>query len=211
MGLSRPEVFKISSSGTRYVRMIVDQSKKWRSVPCCPTTRRQTLGACTPVDDFRFLNPVTCPVRWRQTGHLAHGAVDVHGLAADAADQMVVIIAHAIFVASRGPGRLNPSDEPLLGKRPKRVIHSLPRNGSNLGANLHSHFVCRGVRPACQHLQHSHTLGSHLEPTVTQKFSGIMRHTRQSTADSGQSQEVDLCQICAAGPRCLSPISGAWK
>jgi hypothetical protein len=164
------------------------------------TTRRQTLGACTPIDDFRFLDPVAGPIRRSQTGHRAHRAVDVHGLPANAADQMMVIIAHPIFVASRRPGRLNPPNQPLLSERPQRVVHRLPRNGPDLRANLPGNFVRRRMRPPRQHLEHGHPLGGHPQPTSTQEFSRITRHARQSNADSGHSQEVDQCQICRADP-----------
>jgi hypothetical protein len=72
---------------------------------CAPSSRRfclsQAIRTATPVGDFGLVDCVAHVRDGRETGGGADGAIDVYHAAADATDQMVVIVADAIFETSR--------------------------------------------------------------------------------------------------------------
>ncbi len=78
--------------------------------------RALTGGAKTPIDHFSFIDDETRVVRGAQARAFANRAIDVDRFTAIAADQMVVVVAHAILVAGRGTGRLDAPDQSLIGQ-----------------------------------------------------------------------------------------------
>src|SRR5262245_55822216 len=71
----------------------------------------QTIGAAAPVGDFGFVNLVALVVGGVQARSGADRTIDVDQAAADAANQVMVVVADAILEASRQPGGLNTADE----------------------------------------------------------------------------------------------------
>ena len=61
----------------------------------------QAIRTAPPVGDLGLVDLVALVVDRRETGRRADRAVDVDQTAADAADQMVVVVADAILEASR--------------------------------------------------------------------------------------------------------------
>jgi hypothetical protein len=59
------------------------------------------MRTAPPVDDLGLVDLVAFVVDRRETGREADGAVDVDGTSADAADQMVVVVADPILEARR--------------------------------------------------------------------------------------------------------------
>src|SRR6476659_7691897 len=73
-------------------------------------------------------------------------AVDVHDGAAPAADEVVVVVAHAELVAGRGPGRLDAPDDATVGEGVQDVVDRLGRDLSHVGAHRGEHRVGARVR-----------------------------------------------------------------
>src|SRR5438046_9364503 len=73
-------------------------------------------GASAPEDDLGFVDLVAGLVGGGQAGRVAHRAVDVDHRAAGAADEMVVVVAHSVLVASRRPGGLDATQEAFAGQ-----------------------------------------------------------------------------------------------
>ena len=84
--------------------------------------------AVPPVDDLGFVDLETVVVVGGEAGHRSDSAVDVEHDAAASADQVVVIVAHSIFVAGSGSGRLDPADEVLVDEDAERVVDRLARD-----------------------------------------------------------------------------------
>ena len=55
----------------------------------------------TPEDDLGLVDDEPVVLRWLQARCGAHGAVDIHGLPATSADQVMVVVAHPRLVPSR--------------------------------------------------------------------------------------------------------------
>jgi len=90
--------------------------KGWGSGLC------QAVRTPAPVGDFGLVDLVPTVVGRRETRCGANRAVDVDHSTADAADQMVVVVADAILESSRRTGRLNAPDELLGDQDTERVV-----------------------------------------------------------------------------------------
>src|SRR5690349_8488705 len=90
------------------------------------------LGAAAPEDDLGFVDLEARVVRRGQARRIAHRAVDVDHPAAASADEVVMIVADPVVVAGRGTGRLDPSEETLVGQRRESVVHRLARDRTEL-------------------------------------------------------------------------------
>ena len=65
----------------------------------------------------------------------ADRAVDIANLAAFAADEVMVVVGDACFVAGHVPGRLNPADEAGGGQGAQDVVHRLTGDLGEVGAD----------------------------------------------------------------------------
>ena len=72
-----------------------DADSRWRPGLC------EAVGTTTPIGDLGLVDLVTHVVSRREAWSRADRAFDVDDAAAIAADQMMVVIAHAIFESSR--------------------------------------------------------------------------------------------------------------
>jgi hypothetical protein len=77
---------------------------------------------------------------------MADGAVDIDGVTARAADQMVVVVTHPVLVAGWRSGRLDPAKETLVDQDAEGVVHALAGNGADLGADPFGNVVSGSVR-----------------------------------------------------------------
>ena len=104
---------------------------------------------------------------------MTEGAVDVDESVALPADEMMVVVAHPVFVASGRTGRLDAADDSVLGQNPERVVHRLTRHRADVGRDHLEHHISRCVRMAanCRHDRQS--LRSDAEPVLTQNLSWI--------------------------------------
>ena len=106
---------------------------------------RQAIRTSSPIGDLGFVDLVALVVGGREAGGGADRAVDVDHTAADATDQMVVVVADAIFETSRRPGGLNAPDEAFGDQEAEGVVDRLERDRADLGPDDLSHAVGRNV------------------------------------------------------------------
>jgi len=79
---------------------------------------------------------------------------------------MVVIVADAIFEASRRSRGLNAPDEPLGDQQGERVVHRLQRDRTDLGPYDFGHGVGRDVRLTRNRPQNRQPLSRHLDAAL---------------------------------------------
>jgi hypothetical protein len=66
----------------------------------------------------------------------------------------MVLVSDPIFVKRWRSGRLNATEDPLLGQDREGVVHRLSRDGTDLGANVFQDFVRPAVGPSKYRPQH---------------------------------------------------------
>ncbi len=93
--------------------------------------RLLTRRAAPPEDDFGFVDLKTVIVAHDEARRRPEGAIDVEGHATASADQVMMIVAHSIFVPGRRSRRLNPANEILLGQDAEGVVDRLARDRSD--------------------------------------------------------------------------------
>jgi hypothetical protein len=87
---------------------------------------------------------------------------------------VVVVVADPVLVERRRPRRLDAADDSLLGQNPQRVVHRLPRDGADLGANVLGYFVRRRVGPSGHRSQNGQSLGRDLDTVPAKKVGWII-------------------------------------
>ena len=130
---------------------------------------REAIRTAPPVGDLGLVDLVAPVVGRRETRGGADRAVDVDHAAADSADQMVVVVADAIFEASRRSGGLNAPDQAFGDQHAEGVVHRLQRDGADLGPDDLGHAVGRDVRLTRDRPQHRQSLGRDLNAAFTKK------------------------------------------
>ena len=140
---------------------------------------RYALGASAPVDDLGLVDLVARVVGGREARRVADRAVDVDHLAAGAADQVVVVVAHAVLVAGRASRRAGCAGEALVGEGAEDVVDGLAGHGADLGPHRLVDVVGRAVGPVGHRPQHGQPLGRHVQPVPTeQRLGGLGHHSR---------------------------------
>ncbi len=86
------------------------------------------FGALTPIDHFGLVDGETMIGVGGQTWHFANGAIDIEHGVTTSTNQMVMVVAHSVFVSGGEPRRLDAAHEVLLDEDAERVVHSLARN-----------------------------------------------------------------------------------
>jgi hypothetical protein len=130
----------------------------------------------SPVGDLGLVDLVAHVVDCRETGGGADRAVDVDQTAADATDQMVVVVANPILEPSRRPGGLNTPDQALGDQETKGVVHRLERDGTDLGSDDLGHTVGRDVGLTRHCPEDSQSLGGDLNTALTEEVYRVGDH-----------------------------------
>jgi len=129
----------------------------------------ETVRTAPPIGDFGLVDLVAPTVGRSETRRGADCAIDVDHAAAGSTDQMVVIVADAIFEASRRSRGLNAPDEALGDQQGQGVVHRLERDSTDPGPDNLGHGVGRHVRLTCDRPQYCQPLGRHLNTAFTKK------------------------------------------
>ena len=132
--------------------------------------RRSTSRAASPVDDFGFVNFESVIVVRGEAGDLTDGAVDVEHGATGATDEMVVVVADTVLVASCRTSWLDPPDEVLVDEDAERVVDRLARDCPELRSDLVAEFVGGGVWAVGDDSQDCQPLSGHLHSVLAQEF-----------------------------------------
>jgi hypothetical protein len=124
-----------------------------------------------------------------QAQRLAGRTGDVGDGAADAADEVVVVVAHARFEARGAAGRFDPAREPDLGKRAEDVVDGLDRDGTDPRTSAGRDVFDRRVRALANRRQHRETRCGDAQARVSQA-SGVVALRR--IRDAAQRWHVVL-------------------
>ena len=135
------------------------------------------VGASTPVRDFRLVYLIALVIDRSETRGGADRAVDVDDAAADAADQVMVVVADSIFVAGRRAGGLNAADQALGDQHAERVVHGLKRDGADLGSYDLGDGIRRDVGLTGHGAEDGQSLGRHLNSTLSKGVSRVDGHS----------------------------------
>lgn len=93
-------------------------------------------------------------IGWRQAGCITDGTVDIADDAARPADDMVVVVADARFVAGDRAGRLDAPHQPGGRQSVQNVVDRLARYLGQAGANSSEDGLGVGVRMGMHGLEH---------------------------------------------------------
>ena len=138
---------------------------------------RHTIRTAPPVGDLGFVDLVAAVVGRRETRRIADGAIDVDHAPADAADQVMVVVADSIFVAGRRAGGLNAADQALGDQHAERVVHGLKRDGADLGSYDLGDGIRRDVGLTGHGAEDGQSLGRHLNSTLSKGVSRVDGHS----------------------------------
>jgi hypothetical protein len=101
-----------------------------------------TLGTPTPEGHLRLIDLVAEGVARLETRRRADHAVHVNHVAADATDEVMVIVAHTIFIASGRSHGLNSAEKVVVHQHVECVVHGLARDRAEVEAHDRSYIVC---------------------------------------------------------------------
>lgn len=137
-----------------------------------------TIRTAPPIRDLRLVDLVSLAILGRQTWGRADRTVDVDDAAADAADQMMVVVADPILETRRGSCRLNAPDEAFADQQGEGVIHRLQGNCADFGSDGLGDAVGRDVRLMRHRSQHGQPLRGDLDTAVTKGLCRIAGQRR---------------------------------
>ena len=104
---------------------------------------------------------------------LADRTVNVEHLPTTAANQVVVVIAHAVFIAGGRADRLNALEQACLDQSAKCVVDRLPRNRTDFIACHLCNFFSGGMWIVGDCSQYCDALGRDLDPMPAEGFSVV--------------------------------------
>ena len=141
-----------------------------------------------PVGDFGFFDLVALVVGRRETGRGTDRAVDVDDATADPADQVVVVVADAIFVARRRAGRLDAADQAFGDEQGERVVDGLQRDRADLETGDLGHAIGGGVGLARHRPQDRQALRRDLDAVFTEECGRVGNHESHDRSNTGMIQ-----------------------
>jgi len=151
------------------------------------TARRAT----SPEDDLSFIDFETMIIVCEEAGRGPKRAVDIEGLAAASADQVMMIVAHSIFVSGRRSRRLDSAEEVFLDQDAECAVDGLARDGSDDRPHVVDQLVGRGMG-ARRHPSHDgQPLSRHLQTVSAKKLFDIALHGGHRIMNSRLSQILD--------------------
>ena len=89
---------------------------------------------------------------------------------------MVMVVADAAFVSSRGPGGLNAADDAVAHEQMQRVIHRLQGDRADLVTHAIGHGVGRAVRRRGNGSQDREPLGGDLDAAAAEQAHEVGKH-----------------------------------
>ncbi len=90
---------------------------------------------------------------------------------------MVMVVAHPILITRSRACWLDAPNDALLRQKPQRVVHRLPRNGTNFVANILGYVVRRTMGAARNRTQHGNALRGDVDLMFPKEFSWVVGHT----------------------------------
>ena len=126
-------------------------------------------GAVAPVDDFSFINDEAMVFACRKTRPRAYRTVDIFNPATTSADEVVVVVAGAGFIASGRAHWLNAVQQSKFTEGVQRVIHRLARNRADFVADAFEKFVGCAMGALVNRPQNCQALGCHIEALLAKK------------------------------------------
>lgn len=138
-----------------------------------------------PEDDLGLIDQEAVGRRRLQAGGVANGAIDVAGVPARAADEVVMVVVDPGLVAGRMPGGLDAPQKPGAGESVEGVVDRLCRDAPKPPGDRRAHRVCVGVaRHLRDDVEHGHAWSRDPEPMSPQALGNVVwliRHERQDT------------------------------
>jgi len=135
-----------------------------------------TLRAESPVRDVGLVDVIAVIVGRRETRRRAHRTVDVDDASALSTDEVMMIVIDAVFVASGRSDGLNATKKTVVDQHSESVVDRLTRNATNIGLGNVGDFVGCHVRSARDSSHHGQTLGSYLNPVLSELINGRNSH-----------------------------------
>ena len=119
-----------------------------------------------PISNLGLVYLVARVIDRRQARRGADRAIHVDDAAAISADEVMVIVANAVFEARRRSRGLNPPEQALGDQQAQGVVYRLPRDGADLPPDDRGHGVGCDVRLTRDRPQHGQPLGRHLNAAL---------------------------------------------
>lgn len=167
------------------------------------TALRLARRAAAPVDDLGFVDFETVIVAGGEARRRTDRAVDVDHLAAAPADQVMMVVIHAILVPGRRPGGLDPADEVLVGQDAECIVYRLAGDRPDDPPDVLDELVGGGVGMRRHGPHYRQTLRCHLETVPAKKLTQFPRHEVQTKPNYGRCQ---LFRGTAAREPSRSPV-----
>ena len=99
------------------------------------------LGTAAPVGNLGFVDLETQVVGGFETRRCADRAIDVDDSCTDSTDEVVVVVVHTVFVASRRPDGLDSSNHALFHQDAQGVVDGLTRNRTDIECRAFTDLV----------------------------------------------------------------------
>ena len=147
-------------------------------------------GTAAPVGDLGLVDLVALVVGRREARSGADGAVHVDHAAADATDQMMVVVADPILEAGRRAGGLDAADQAFGDQEAQRVVHRLERDGADLGPDDLGHAIGGDVGLAADRAEDRQTLGRDLNAARAKERRLIRSHGRYHRSNIGFAPKI---------------------
>jgi hypothetical protein len=136
----------------------------------------ETVRTAPPIGDLGLVYLVAGIIDRREARCRADGAVDVHHAPAGSADQVVMVVADAVFESRRRSRGLNAPEQTRGDQHAQGVVHRLQRDRANLRPDGLGHGVGRDVRLSSHRAQHRQPLGRHLNAAFSKKPRRVGHH-----------------------------------
>lgn len=117
----------------------------------------------------------------------ADGTANIFSLPAGAADEVMMVVADAVFKAGGRVSRLNPTDDAFVGEDVQHIIDRLPGDRAEFGADLHGELIGGRMGMAGDGTQDGDTLGRDREFMLAQGVFGVSHL-------AGAKPRFGLCQ-----------------
>lgn len=129
-----------------------------------------------------------------EAGALAHRTVDIDDRGAVPADEMVVVVAHAGFVAGNGPQGLDPAHQPGVRQRAQDVVDRLMGHPRQLGPSGNDQALGVGVRMVVNSRQHGQSRLGDPQPGIAQR-AGHLRVSGHSATIHRYLEPVKISRL----------------